>query len=120
VYYEKTATVGNIAMSIDYRTMLAGVAGVQAAATAAAVTTTARFAYLVLREGELTAMTLLGTAAPEQALEQETWDSAVAAACERQAAFFHGCASLPRFSLLVFLGELYRRRGRRTPSSHAD
>jgi hypothetical protein len=107
-------------MSMDYRTMLAGMVGVQAAALAAAVTTTARFADWALREGELTARTLLGALAPEKALDQEMWERAVAAACESQAEFFRGCASLSRFSLLAFLGELDRRRGRRTPSCHAD
>ncbi|MGC2202000.1 MAG: hypothetical protein WA633_17930 [Stellaceae bacterium] len=105
----------------DYRTILTGMAGVQAAAMAAAVTTTARFAELVLREGELTTRTLLGALAPSQALEQETWENAVASVYERPAEFFHGCAGLPRFCLLVFLGELDRRRGRRPiPPTDAD
>jgi hypothetical protein len=108
-------------MWTDYRMMLAGMAGVQAAAIAAGFTTAARFADLILREGELTARTLLGALTPSQDPEQETWESAVAAACESRAEFFHGCAGLPRFSLLAFLGELDRRRGRRpTPSLCAD
>jgi hypothetical protein len=100
-------------MFMDYRTMLAGMTGVQAAAMAAAVTTAARFAELVLREGEVTTTALLGALEPSQSVEQETWENAVASVYERQAEFFHECAGLPRFSLLVFLGELDRRRGPR-------
>jgi uncharacterized protein involved in propanediol utilization len=108
-------------MLMDYRTMLAGMAGVQAAAMVAAVTTTARFAELVLREGELATRAVLGALAPSQAVEQEVWENAVAFVYERQAEFFHGCAGLPRFSLLVFLGELDRGRGRRPiPPTDAD
>jgi hypothetical protein len=108
-------------MWTDYQTMLAGMAGVQAVAMAAAATTAARFADLVLREGERTARTLIGALTPSQAPEQETWESAVSAACERGEEFFHACAGLPRSSLLAFLGELDRTRGRRpTPSTRAD
>jgi hypothetical protein len=104
-------------MLTDYRTILAGMAGVQAAAMAAAATTTARFADLVLREGELSARTLLDALAPSQGVEQDTWENAVASVYERQAEFFHGCAGLPRFCLMVFLGELDWRRGRRPIST---
>lgn len=100
-------------MLMDYRTMLAGMAGVQAAAMIAAVTTTARFAELVLRGGELTTRAVIGALAPSQAVEQEAWENAVGSVYERQAEFCQGCAGLPRFSLLVFLGELDRGRGRR-------
>jgi len=108
-------------MLTDYRTMLAGMAGVQAAAIAAAATTTARFADLVLREGELSARTFLDALAPSQGVEREIWENAVASVYERQAEFFHGCACLPRFCLMVFLGELDWRRGRRPiPPTEAD
>jgi hypothetical protein len=108
-------------MLTDYRTMLAGMAGVHAAAMSTAVTTTARFAELILREAELTTGALLGALAPSQAAEQGTWENALASVCERQAEFFHECAGLPRFSLLVFLGELDRGRGRRPiPPTDAD
>jgi hypothetical protein len=108
-------------MLMEYRTMLAGMAGLQAAAMTAAVTTTARFAELVLREGELTTRALLGALAPSRAAEQETWENAVASVHQRQAEFFHRCAGLPRVSLLVFLGELDRGRGRRPmPPTDAD
>lgn len=100
-------------MLIDYRTMLAGMAGVQTAAMAAAVTTTARFAELVLREGQLAGRVLLGALGPPQAMGQEISENAIPSLCERQAEFFHGCAGLPRLSVLVFLGELDRSRGRR-------
>jgi hypothetical protein len=108
-------------MLTDYRTMLAGMAGVQAAAMAAAATTTARFAELVLREGELSVRTLFDALAPSRGVEQETLEDAVASVYERQAEFFHGCAGLPRFWLMVFLGELDWRRGRRPiPPTEAD
>lgn len=100
-------------MLMDYRTMLAGMAGVQAAAMAAAVTTTSRFAELVLREGEQATRVLLGALVPPQAVGQDTWENAISSLCERQAEFFHECVGLPRLSVLVFLGELNRSRGRR-------
>ena len=108
-------------MLTDYRTMLAGMVGVQAAAMAAAATTTTRFAELVLREGELSVRTLLDALAPSQGMEQETWENTLASLYERQAEFIHGCAGLPRFCLMVFLGELDWRRGRRPiPPTEAD
>jgi hypothetical protein len=103
----------NDAMTTDYRTMLAGIAGIQAAATAAAVATATRFAEFALREGELVTMSLLETLRTPEEVGQSTWENAVTLLYERQAELLRGVAGLPRLSLLVFLGELDRIRGRR-------
>jgi hypothetical protein len=103
-------------MLTDYRTIVAGMTGAQAAAMGAAIATAARFGDLVLREGELTARAVLRALASPQATEPDTGNNAISSLCERQVELFRTCAGLPRFSVLVFLGELDRRRGRRPVS----
>jgi hypothetical protein len=100
-------------MTTDYRTMLTGMAGIQAAATAAAVSTATRFAEFALREGELVTTSLLETLRTPEEAGQSAWGNAVTLLYERQAEFLRGFAGLPRHSVLFFLGELDRIRGRR-------
>jgi hypothetical protein len=97
----------------DYRTMLAGIAGMQAAAMNAAVSTAVRFAELALRDGEYVTTSLLETLHAPQEAGQSTMENAVTLLYQRQVEFFRGFAGLPRLSLLVFLGELDRIRGPR-------
>jgi hypothetical protein len=100
-------------MLTEYRTMLAGMVGVQAAALAAAVTTTARLAEFALREGEQVATALLETLRAPQNISQSSWENAILLLYDRQAEFLRGLTGMPRLSLLIFLGELDQIRGRR-------
>jgi hypothetical protein len=104
---------GNDAMSTDYRTMITGIAGIQAAAMAAVVLTATRFVNLALREGELATTSLLRTSVTPQQAGESTWENAVTDLYQRQTEFLRTVAGLPRQSLLFFLGELDRIRGRR-------
>jgi hypothetical protein len=103
----------NVTMT-NYRTMLLGIGAIYAAAGAAAVSTAARFAELALREGEFATTSWLDSLRTPQEPGQSGWEGAVMLLYDRQPEFLRMVAGLPRHSLVAFIGELDRIRGRRT------
>jgi hypothetical protein len=98
----------------DYRTMLLGIGAIYAAAGAAAVSTAARFAELALREGELVTTIWLDSLRTPQKPGYGGWEGAVTLLYDRHPEFLRMVAGLPRHSLVAFIGEFDRIRGRRT------
>jgi hypothetical protein len=100
-------------MMTDYRTMLSGLAALQAAAATAAVEITVRSLEFALREGELVTRTLVAGQPAAQPGGRHTPDEPMLRLVECFAESLRGFACLPRVSALIFLGELDRVRGRR-------
>ncbi len=97
----------------DYRTMVTGMAAMQAAAVTAAAAVTVRYAEFALREGAFVARTLLAGQPALQQVGRNIGEHSVPRLCERYIEWLREVAVLPRISALVFLGELDRIRGPR-------
>jgi hypothetical protein len=98
----------------DYRIMLSGIAAIYAAAGAAAASTAARFVELAVREGEFVTTRWFDTLRPAQEPGNSEWEGAVALLYNHELEFLRIIAGLPRHSLVAFIGELDRIRGRRS------
>jgi hypothetical protein len=101
------------AMMTDYRTILSGMAVLQAAAATAAVAITVRYLEFALCEAELVTRTLLAGQPAAQGAGRSRQERPIERLAECYAESLRGFAALPRVSALTFLGELDRIRGPR-------
>jgi hypothetical protein len=100
-------------MMTDYRTMLSGVARLQAAAATAAAAITVRYLEFALRQGECATRSVLGGQPAAQSAGPSGPERPMLRLRECYAECLRGFAALPRVSALIFLGELDRVRGPR-------
>jgi hypothetical protein len=101
-------------MMTDYRTMLLGMAALQAAAATAVVAITVRYLELALREGELVGRILLAAQPAAQGAGRSRQERSILRLAESYAECLRGFAGLPRVSALIFLAELDRIRSPRS------
>jgi len=100
-------------MMTDYRTMLSGMAALQAAAATASVAITARSLEVALREAERVTRTLLAGRPAASGAAAGMQEMPLLRLAEGYAEWVRGFAALSRVSALIFLGELDRIRGPR-------
>jgi hypothetical protein len=119
VYHERTGIERKNAMMTDYRTMLFGMAALQAAGATAAVAIAVRYLEFALREGELVTRILLAGPPAAQGGGRSWQERPILRLAECYTGCVRGFAALPRVSALILLGELDRIRGPRAAPGNA-